>query len=93
MSLQSSLSDPIFANMEPKEKCENDVGPGCMGTPTALLHMELVGSQEYLPGSEGKYLCHRSEETKQGGIDQSMKQQLNRCTALMCKNIFVCGSE
>ena len=32
--------------------CENDGEPGCMGTPTALLHTELVDSQEYLPGSE-----------------------------------------
>ena len=28
------------------------VEPGCMGTPAALLHMELVGSLEYLPSSE-----------------------------------------
>lgn len=29
------------------------IEPGYMGTPTALLHTELVGNQEYLPGSAG----------------------------------------
>ena len=43
--------------------CENDGEPGCMGTPTALLHTELVDSQEYLPGSEIIYF-KRSEDLK-----------------------------
>ena len=57
--------------MEPEKKvtgliCENHFGPGYMGTPTALLHTELVGNQEYLPGSERKLFCHRCEGAKKG---------------------------
>ena len=37
------------------------VSPGCMDTPTALLHMELAGSQEYWPGSEGEEMILGSD--------------------------------